>query len=367
MYEILIAVTVCCSLTVILTVMILVFNFTVGNYGQCHLDINDGTKILTVVGGETMLASLNSEGIFIPSACGGKGSCGLCKLKITDGAGDVLPTETPWLTKEEIEAFTRLSCQVKVKNDIRLDIPEEYFLIKEYKSVVSSIKDLTHDIKEIVIDLKDPSEVTFKPGQFMQIKVPKYELSSEEIYRAYSISSAPIQKNSVEFEIRLVPNGICTTYVHKYLKEGGKLIVNGPYGDFHLRKTEREIVCIAGGSGMAPVKSILNNMKNTGINRKTRYFFGACSLKDLFLVDEMQKLEKDLPDFKFIPALSSPEPEDNWEGDIGLITDVLDRHLDNGSELEAYLCGSPGMINACVKVLKNNGVPEERIYYDKFA
>ena len=366
MNEILIAVAVCCSLVVVLTVLILVFNFTVGNFGQCSLYINDGAKDITVEGGETMLASLSSEGIFIPSACGGKGSCGLCKLKITEGAGDILPTEIPWLTKEEIDAFTRLSCQVKVKKDIKLEIPEEYFLVKEFKTVVLSIKDLTHDIKEVVLDLKSPTEITFKAGQFMQIKVPKYKLSNEEVYRAYSISSATSQKRSLEFEIRLVPNGICTTYIHQYLKEGSKLIVNGPYGDFFLRDTQSEIICLAGGSGMAPIKSILHYMKDAGINRKTRYFFGACSKKDLFLLEEMRQLEQDLPDFQFIPALSSPEPDDNWEGETGLITKVLNKHLQDGSNLEAYLCGSPGMINACVGVLKDNRVSEDKIYFDKF-
>jgi len=367
MNEVLLAVLVCCGIAVALTILILIVNATVGNYGECELDINDGSKKLTVEGGESLLSSLNSQGIFIPSACGGKGSCGLCKLKITAGGKDVLPTEIPWLTKEEIAEQIRLSCQVKVKNDMKLEIPEEYFNVKEFSTIITSIKDLTHDIKEIVIDLKKPSEINFKAGQFMQIKVPKYELSNEEVYRAYSLSSSSSERKTLEFEIRLVPNGICTSYVHQYLKEGDKLTVNGPYGDFYLQDTDSEIVCIAGGSGMAPIKSILHYMNEKQINRRTRYFFGARSRKDLFLEDTMEKLEKEMPDFKFIPALSSPEPEDNWIGENGLITDVLDKHLEGGNNTEAYLCGSPGMINACIEILLKNGVPEDKIYYDKFA
>lgn len=367
MNEVLTAIIVCSIISVGLTIIILIVNATVGNYGECELDINDGSKKLKIEGGQSLLSSLNSEGIFIPSACGGKGSCGLCKLKVLDGAGELLPTEEPWLTDEEKAGNIRLSCQVKVKNNLKIEIPEEYFLIKEFKCKVLSLTDLTHDIKELTVELLDPKEVDFKAGQFMQIKVPEYELSSEEVYRAYSVSSPPSVHDKIEFEIRLVPNGICTTYVHKYLKEGDIITINGPYGEFRLHDSEREVICIAGGSGMAPIKSILMDMVDNGINRKTRYFFGAVSKKDLFMTDKMAELEKQLPDFKFIPALSGPEPEDNWDGETGLITEVLAKHLENGDSVEAYLCGSPGMINACIKVLTDKGVPEERIYYDKFA
>ena len=171
----------------------------------------------------------------------------------------------------------------------------------------------------------------------------------------------------MEVEIRQVRDGICTTYVHQYLKEGDEVVFNGPYGDFYLRDTKRDVVCIAGGSGMAPIKSILLDMAEKGINRKVRYFFGAVTKRDLFLVDEMRELERKLSDFKYIPALSGPLPEDNWDGQTGLITDVLDAYLETGDNVEAYLCGSPGMIDACVNVLTKNGVPEELIYYDKFA
>jgi Na+-transporting NADH:ubiquinone oxidoreductase subunit F len=232
---------------------------------------------------------------------------------------------------------------------------------------VESIRDLTHDIKEVRLKLIEPANIEMKAGQFIQFQVPAYELTDEPVYRAYSMASVPSDTTHIELEIRLVPNGICTTYVHKHLKEGDEVMVNGPYGEFFLRDTERPIICIAGGSGMAPLKSILLDMAEKKSSRKVRYFFGARALRDLFLLDEMKALEDEMENFKFIPALSDPLPEDNWKGEEGLITDVVKRLTEDASESEAYLCGSPGMIDACVKVLQELGMPEARIYYDKFA
>ncbi len=364
---IIIALLVSCGITLFLALLILIVDFTIGDYGECKITINGGDKELKVQGGSSLLSTLNSEGIFIPSACGGKGSCGLCTLKVNKGAGDYLPTELPWIDEEQRKENIRLSCQIKVKNDLEIEIPEEYFLVKEFSAKVESITDLTHDIKELRLKLLDPPEIDFRAGQFMQFRVPVYELTSEEVYRAYSISSEPKDKNALEFEVRLVPNGICTTYVHNFLNEGDEMIVNGPYGEFFLRDTEREIIFIAGGSGMAPIKSMLFDMRTNGNSRKATYFFGASSKRDLFHVNTMRQLEKDLPDFTFIPSLSRPKPEDEWDGESGLVTEVLDKHLKSGENIEAYLCGSPGMIDACVDVLLEKGVPEELIYYDKFS
>jgi Na+-transporting NADH:ubiquinone oxidoreductase subunit F len=367
MNEVLLAIGIISLISLSLTVMILIVDATIGNYGECKIDINNGEKELVIEGGSSLLSSLNSEGIFIPSACGGKGSCGLCTLKVLEGGGDILPTETPWLDEEQIKDNVRLSCQVKVKQDIKIEIPAEFFLIKQFTTKVESIKDLTHDIKEVRLRLDDPPELEFKAGQFVQILTPVYEESSEEVYRAYSVSSAPHEKGIIEMQIRLVPNGICTTYVHNYLKEGDEMVVNGPYGDFYLQDTDREIVFVAGGSGMAPIKSILMDMKKNNNKRKATYFFGAVTKKDLFHVDTMKQFEKDLADFEFVPGLSGPEESDNWDGETGLITEVIDRKLKNGENHEAYLCGSPGMIDACVEVLKKKGIPEDLIFYDKFA
>ena len=349
-----------------LAILMVIADATIANYGTVKITAN-GEKEYTVRGGRTLLSTMMGESVFIPSACGGRGSCGLCKVKVTAGVGGLLPTELPWLSEEERSDNVRLSCQVKVKNDIEITIPEELFSVKQFTARVKRIRDMTHDIKELTLELIEPNAIELTAGQFIQIQTPEYELTDEPVYRAYSVSSPPSVTDTVEVEVRRVPNGICTTYVHDYLKEGEELIFNGPYGEFYLRDTQRDVVCIAGGSGMAPIKAILLDMLDKGINRKVQYFFGAVTKRDLFLVDEMKELEVKLPNFKFIPALSAPAPEDNWEGDTGLITEVLDRYLPTGDNIEAYLCGSPGMIDACVNVLSKKGLPEELIFYDKFA
>jgi len=355
-----------CGVSTFLAIIIVIADSTIANYGDVKVTINDDKEVI-VPGGRPLLASLMEQKIFIPSACGGKGSCGLCKLKVKSDIGDYLPTELPWMNEEEKKENIHLSCQLKIKKDISIQIPEELFNVKEYLTEVSSLVDLTYDIKQVTLRLIEPEEISFRAGSYIQFEVPEYELTPEPVYRAYSMSSQPSRKNEVELEIRLVPNGLCTTYVFEHLKVGDRVTINGPYGEFHLRDTDRDIVFIAGGSGMAPIKSILYTMLENNIERNARYFFGARAVRDLFLVDEMKELEKKFKNFQFIPALSEPLPEDNWKGETGLITDVLDRHLDSAENLEAYLCGSPGMIDASVAVLTKNGVPEDLIYYDKFA
>jgi Na+-transporting NADH:ubiquinone oxidoreductase subunit F len=355
-----------CGVSTFLAVLMVIADATIANYGDVKININDDKEI-TVKGGKPLLGSLMDQKIFIPSACGGKGSCGLCKVKVTSEIGDYLPTELPWISEEEKKDNTRLSCQIKLKKDISIQIPEELFNVKEYQTEVVSIKDLTYDIKEITLKLLEPQEIHFKAGQFIQFQVPEYELTAEPVYRAYSMASNPQIKGSVELEIRLVPNGICTTYVFEHLKTGDTVTINGPYGEFFLRDTDSELVFIAGGSGMAPIKAMLSDMHEKQINRKTSYFFGARSTRDLFLVEEMRELEKKLPDFTYIPALSEPSAEENWDGETGLITEVLSRHLKSVENLEAYLCGSPGMIDASIAVLTEKGLSEDLIYYDKFG
>ncbi|OHD21208.1 MAG: oxidoreductase [Spirochaetes bacterium GWB1_66_5] len=355
------------AIAAVLAVLLAIADATIANYGEVKISINNGSKELTVDGGRPLLSTLTSEGIFIPSACGGRGSCGLCKLAVKSGAGEYAPTELPWITEADRKANVRLSCQVKVKREMQIVVPEELFSIKQYETTVASIRDLTYDIKEVTLKLKDSQALDFKAGRYVQFVVPAYELTPDPVYRAYSISSSPARKDQVELEIRLVPNGICTTYVFQHLKVGDSVNINGPYGEFHLRDSERDLIFVAGGSGMAPIKSILLDMLERGIRRKATYFFGARAVRDLFLVEEMRELEKKLPGFKFVPALSNPEPGDNWEGEKGLITEVLSRHFERLDHHEAYLCGSPGMIDASIKVFKAKGLPEELIFFDKFA
>ncbi len=336
------------------------------NYGECSITINE-EKNITVQGGTSLLSKLSNQKIFIPSACGGKGTCGLCKVVVLEGAGPLLPTEEPYLKKEEIEANFRLSCQVKIRKDLTIQIPEELFNIKEYNCKCQVIRDLTHDIKLFRFELTDPPEVKYVPGQYMQLLAPAYEKSKEDVYRAYSIASDPANKNILDFIIRLVPGGICTTYCFEYLKTEDNAKMNGPYGEFRLTDTDAEMIWIAGGSGMAPFVSFLYHIKNTNNKRQVTYYFGANKVRELFFIDEMKQFEKDLPNFKFVPVVFKPDENEKWDGETGLVTEAVARSNKKLAEIEGYLCGSPGMIDASIKVLKELGMNENKIYYDKFA
>jgi Na+-transporting NADH:ubiquinone oxidoreductase subunit F len=335
------------------------------NYGKCKININE-QKELEVDGGKSLLSVLGNEKIFVPSACGGRGTCGLCKLKVIEGGGAFLPTEEPFIDKTERQANIRLSCQVKVRNDLKIFIPPELFSIQEYSCACTEIKDLTYDMKQFRFKLMEPDTIDYIPGQYVQLLTPVYENSSEEIYRAYSISADPADKTHIELIIRLVPNGICTTYCFNYLKTGDAIRLNGPYGQFKLTDTDAPIIFIAGGSGIAPIKCILHQMKNTGNKRKATFYFGANRVKDLCCLDLMSQFEKELADFRFVPAVASPDPGENWNGQTGLVTKVFRDDYKDATGCEAYLCGSPGMIDASIKVLKEMSVQEENIFYDKF-
>jgi Na+-transporting NADH:ubiquinone oxidoreductase subunit F len=338
----------------------------VTNYGECEVKINE-EEGFQVQGGGSVLETLTQQKIFIPSACGGRGSCGYCKVKVLDGAGPLLPTEEPYLDDEERNEGIRLSCQVKIRNDVHIQMPEELLAIQEYQCVCVDIRDLTYDIKQFRFELKEPDRMSFVPGHYVQFFTPAYEGSEEEVYRAYSISSDPAEEGIIELIVRLVPNGICTTYMFEHLKVGDLVRINGPYGDFRLSDTDAPIVFVAGGSGMAPIKSMLHHMVNTGNTRRATYFFGVNTLKDLFYAEEMKAFEGKLPDFKFFPVLAMPESGNGWNGETGLVTEALDRTLNSAGPYEAYLCGSPGMIDATIDVLKKHGMPLEHIYYDKFS
>jgi len=355
------------AIAAVLALIMVIADATIANYGEVTLSVNSGDRAFTVKGGQPLLATLKDQGIFIPSACGGRGSCGLCRVTVESGAGELSPTEAPWINEADRAKSIRLSCQVKVKRDMAIRVPEELFSIREYATEVASLRDLTYDIKEVTLKLKDPAEIALSAGKYVQFVVPAYELTPDPVYRAYSVASIPSRKDTVELEIRLVPNGICTTYVFMHLKVGDPVTINGPYGDFYLRDSDRDIIFVAGGSGMAPIKSILLDLAEKGSARKATYFFGARAVRDLFLVDEMKALEKKLPNFRFVPALSNPLPEDQWRGETGLITEVLDRNFAALDHHEAYLCGITGMIDASIKVLKAKGLPEDLIFYDKFA
>lgn len=336
------------------------------NYGECGITVNDDRKF-TVKGGSSLLDALTQEKVFIPSACGGRGSCGYCKVTALEGAGPLLPTEEPYLDKAEKERGVRLSCQIKIRNDIRIRIPEELLSVRQYECVCTRIRELTYDIREYRFRLEDPDSMDYIPGQYVQVLAPEYGDNTEEVYRAYSISSDPGLEGSIELIVRLVPNGICTTYLFDYLKEGDPVRINGPYGQFRLSDTQAPMIFVAGGSGMAPIKCLLHQMVNIRCEREAVYFFGANTVRDLFMAEEMKEFTEKLPGFRFVPVLSRPEEGSGWTGETGLVTEALRRHFPDCSIHEAYLCGSPGMIDATVKVLTEGGMPPERIFYDKFS
>ncbi len=351
------------AITAILAALLTISNNTIGNYGEVNLTINND-KTYTVQGGSTLLDTLRSESIFIPSACGGKGTCGYCKARVIDGGGPVLATEKPLLTKEELESNVRLTCQCKLRQDIKIEIPEELFNVKEYSVFVEKIEQLTSTIKLLRFNFGD-EEISFKPGQYVQLKAPAYEGNEEEVYRAYSIASSVYDKNAVELLIGYT-GGIATTYVHYHLKEGDQAHVNGPYGDFYYHEDDGGPIILAGaGTGMAPIISILKYMLENSIKRKAIFFFGAKTMSDLFLLDELKMFEEKLYDFKFIPTLSREESED-WKGEKGRVPVAIDKYIEKGENYTAYLCGSPAMIDSIIEALVKKEIPIEKIYYDKF-
>ena len=349
-----------------LALLLVIADATIAAYGECKIEINDERE-LTVTGGESLLTSLGQNKIFIPSACGGRGTCAYCKIKVAEGGGPVLPIELPYLTPEELKEGVRLSCQVKVRNDLRIEIPEDLFNVREYRVRVERVRDLTYDTKELRLALIEPETIRFKAGQYLQLRAPEYEGSRQEVYRAYSISSPPSDEGHIELVIRLVPDGICTTWVFNYLKEGDEVVLNGPYGDFAMRAGDGEIVFAAGGSGFAPIKAMLQDNPEDLNRRGTRFFFGANEPRDLFYDELMAEIASRHEKIQFIPVLAKPPSDSEWEGETGLITQALDKHLENADGKQFYLCGSPGMIDACVALFVKKGASEDAIFYDKFS
>lgn len=350
----------------VLSLLISLAEKVLNNYGVCELDINDGAKKISVQGGASLLSTLAAEKIFLPSACGGKATCGLCKVQVLEGAGPLLPTEEPYIPAEERARHMRLACQIKVKTNMKLVIPEELFNIREFNCQLVAMEDLTYDIKWLKLQLPPGERIDFKAGQFVQFYSKPYGKVKEEVFRAYSISSRASEHDHIELLIRLVPGGLLTTYVHTVLKVGDQVRLSGPYGDFYLRGNCDEMVMIAGGSGLAPIRSLVYDVIEKGLDINMRFFFGANTVRDLYYIDEFRQIEKDHPNFTFIPCVATPNPEDNWTGPTGFVTVALKEQVADGNNKEAYLCGSPGMLNACIDILKDKGFTEDRIFFDKF-
>lgn len=367
MAQLIISVLVISGIGALLALFLELADRFIADYGECKILINK-EKELKVQGGIPLLFTLQDEGIFIPSACGGKGTCAYCKVKVLEGGGSVLPTETPYLTEGELEENVRLSCQVKVRNDLAIEIPEELFLIKEFNVKVDRLEDLTLYIKGLTLVIVEPEEgITFKPGQYVQLEIPKYKLSSTPEFRAFSMASIPDENKKIELYIGLVEKGIVSTYVHDYLKEGDELVMRGPFGDFYYRDSGREILTIATGTGLAPIMSILRYMRKEKVQRKATLFFGTRIEEDLYCVEELKALEKEVPNFTYVPTLSRVPDDSPWKGERGRVTALIANHIPEGADLDVYICGSPEMVDSCMETLQEKGIPEEQIYFDKFS
>jgi Na+-transporting NADH:ubiquinone oxidoreductase subunit F len=334
------------------------------NYGICKINVNAGEREFEIEGGQTLLSSLIGEEIYIPSACGGKGTCGYCKITVLSGGGPLLPTETPYLDRKEARSGVRLACQVKVREDITMKIPEELLNVKLFNATVESTTSMTYDIKEIRFHLDDPAEISQRPGQFVQIQAPSPD---GPIFRAYSISSAAYEPNVVELGVRLIPGGIGSTYLHN-LKVGDKVTFTGPYGEFRLNEEpDTEIICVGGGAGMAPMKNIIYSLYDQWPDRTCWLFFGCRTTKDIFYLDDYNELAKKHPNFHVVYALSDElGPDEQWDGETGFIHLSVDKYLEKGVKRQAFLCGPPLMIEAVMGILEEKGLVPEDIFYDEF-
>ena len=380
--------------------------------GSVKLTINGGEKELTVEPGSSILTTLGNHKIFLPSACGGSGTCGLCKCRVTSGGGQILPTETGFFTRKQQQSQWRLGCQVKVKEDMEVVIPEEVLGVKKWECEVVGNRNVATFIKEFVVKLPHRETLNFKSGGYIQIDVPKCEVdfkkeveveaeyredwdkmkiwdlymkNSEPTFRAYSMANHPAEGNIVMLNIRIatppwdrarggfakVNPGVCSSYIFSR-KPGDKVTVSGPYGEFFLRDTTNEMLFVGGGAGMAPMRSHLFHLFHTlQTTRKVSFWYGARSKREIFYEDDFHAIEKAFPNFSFHIALSEPLPSDNWNGPVGFIHQVIyDNCLKNHEtpeDIEYYLCGPPLMTNAVTRMLDNLGVPVENVLFDDFG
>ncbi|MEN8152600.1 MAG: NADH:ubiquinone reductase (Na(+)-transporting) subunit F [Acidobacteriota bacterium] len=375
--------------------------------GNINILINDDPeKSLTVPVGGKLLNTLSDNKIFVSSACGGGGTCGQCTVKVFEGGGDILPTETSQINRREAREGVRLSCQVPVKQDMKIEIPPEVFSVKKWECIVRSNHNVATFIKELVLELPKGETIDFRAGGYIQIEAPPHKVSykdfiieseykddwdkydqwkyeskvSEDIIRAYSMASFPLEKDVILLNVRIaspppsmpnVPPGQMSSYIFN-LKPGDKVIISGPYGEFFAKETEAEMVFIGGGAGMAPMRShIFDQLKRLKSNRKMTFWYGARSLREMFYVEEFDKLQKEYDNFNWHIGLSEPLPEDKWEGYTGFIHQVIyDNYLKNHQapeDCEYYMCGPPMMNTAVVEMLENLGVEPENIMLDDFG
>ncbi|QDT69033.1 Na(+)-translocating NADH-quinone reductase subunit F [Planctomycetes bacterium MalM25] len=374
--------------------------------GPVTISINDQKEIEIPAGGK-LLNALSDEGIFVSSACGGGGTCAQCEVKVLSGGGDILPTEKAHISKKEAKEGCRLSCQVAVKQDMKIEVPPEALETKKWECEVISNDNVATFIKEFKLKLPEGEDVAFKAGGYIQIECPPHEVHykdfdigeeyredwdkydvwryvskvDEETIRAYSMANYPGEKGIIMLNVRVAsppprapegtPPGKMSSYIFN-CKPGDKVTISGPYGEFFIKDTDAEMVYIGGGAGMAPLRShIFELFKNLKTGRKVTYWYGGRSLRELFYIDHFREIEKAFPNFKFNIALSEPLPEDNWDGYVGFIHQVLyDNYLKDHAapeDVEYYICGPPMMNAAVFKLLDDLGVEKENIAFDDFG
>ncbi len=364
MLTVLLSIGITTGLFLLLALVLLYAEHRLADYGICRVSVNDGHTVFEQDGGGTLLAALLDHGIYIPSACGGKGSCGYCKVTVRAGGGSVLPTETPYLTRREILDGVRLACQVKIRQSLEVVIPEDLLNVRQFLTRVVSTVRLTDDIRQIDVELSGSDEIHQCPGQYVQVQAPGPE---GPVYRAYSISSPDFETKRIQLVVRLVPGGIASTYLHG-LAPGDEAVMTGPYGEFRLSEDpDREVICVGGGCGMAPMRNIITSLYHRWPDRPCSLFFGCRTVRDVLYLDDYRQLAAKHPAFKLVYALSDPLGADaDWHGETGFIHLAVNKHLEAGSGCQAFLCGPPPMIDAVMEVLKGKGLAEEDIFYDKF-
>lgn len=381
--------------------------------GLVKININ-GQNTIEVEAGSSILTTLSNKKIFLPSACGGGGTCAMCKCQVLSGGGEILTTERPYFTRKQQQENWRLGCQVKVKQDMQIKIPEDIFGIKKWECEVISNDNVATYIKELVLKLPEGEFLEFESGSYIQLDVPPCEIdfktglynidelfhddynkfkiwdlkmkAPEPIFRAYSMANHPAEGNIIMLNIRIatppfdrkaggfmsVNPGICSSYIFS-LKPGDKVTVSGPFGEFHIKPTKKEMVYIGGGAGMAPLRSHLFHLFHTKKekDRKVSFWYGGRSLREVFYTEQFREIEKEFSNFQYHIALSEPLPEDNWTGYTGFIHQVLyDNYLNNHpapEDIEYYLCGPPMMNSAVFKMLDELGVSPDNIAFDDFG
>jgi Na+-transporting NADH:ubiquinone oxidoreductase subunit F len=398
-------------ITVVLVALLLFVKAKLTPSGTVTIDINSGDTQLEVTPGSSLLATLANEKIFLPSACGGGGTCGMCKCQVLSGAGTILPTEVGFFTRKQQQNNWRLGCQVKVRENLEILLPQSVLGIKKWECEVVSNRNVATFIKEFVVRLPAGENLNFRSGGYIQIDIPKYSIdysqievdsdyrkdwernkffdlhaeNTEPTFRAYSMANHPAEGNIIMLNVRIatppfdrakgclmnVNPGISSSYIFSR-KPGDKVTISGPYGEFFLKDTDNEIIFVGGGAGMAPMRShIFHLFKTLKSNRKVSFWYGARSLKENFYENDFEEIQREFPNFTYHLVLSDPQPEDNWKGLTGFVHQALfDNYLkmhETPEDVEYYLCGPPMMTSSVVKMLDNLGVPTENIMFDNFG